>query len=49
MTTPIQRERTRIADLVWAYIRDQCPPITPKGETTISVDALLAIIEGTHE
>lgn len=37
--------RRQVVDEVWAFIRDRCPPVTAKGETTISVDALFAVIE----
>jgi hypothetical protein len=32
-------------ELVWEFIRDHCPPISSKGETPVSVDALFAVIE----
>jgi hypothetical protein len=36
-------------ELVWAFIREHGTIITAKGETTISVDALFAVIEPKHK
>jgi hypothetical protein len=43
------RGHADIVELVWAFIREHGTIITAKGETTISVDALFAVIEPKHK
>jgi hypothetical protein len=40
-----QTGRDSVVEQVWAFIRDHGTPVTGKGETTISVDALFAVID----
>jgi hypothetical protein len=43
------RGRAAVVEEVWAFIRDHGTPVTGKGETTLSVDALFQQIDPRRE